>query len=105
MREVIGADITFTVKEMDEGYDIPSVATGERGHHSDLLLRKGIYPYDYMDRFERLQETQLPPKEAFRSTLTGEHISEEDYTHAQRVWGVFGCKTMREYHDLYLELT
>lgn len=103
VKEVVGADITFTVKEMDEGYDIPTAATGQKGYHSDLLLRKGVYPYDYMDSFERLQETQLPPKEVFFSTLTGEHISEEDYDHAQRVWEAFGCKTMRDYHDLYLE--
>ncbi|VDI78522.1 Hypothetical predicted protein [Mytilus galloprovincialis] len=103
VKEVVGADITFTVKEMDEGYDIPTAEIGQKSHNLDLLLRKGVYPYDYMDSFERLQETQLPPKEAFFSTLTGEHISDEDYAHAQKVWEAFGCKTMRDYHDLYLE--
>ena len=36
----------------------------------NLLKKKGVYPYDYMDSFERFQEDALPPKEAFRSLLT-----------------------------------
>ncbi|KAK3748543.1 hypothetical protein QZH41_001377 [Actinostola sp. cb2023] len=66
-----------------------------------LLLRKGVYPYEYMDSWERFEECQLPPKEAFYSKLSDTHISDQDYTHAQKVWEVFGCKTMGDYHDLY----
>ncbi|XP_065198654.1 uncharacterized protein LOC135830317 [Sycon ciliatum] len=54
--------------------------------HHDLLLRKGVYPYEYMDSFARFDETQLPPKSAFESSLTGEGISDADYAHAQNVW-------------------
>jgi hypothetical protein len=68
----------------------------------ELLRRKGVYPYEYVDSFERFSETQLPPKEAFYSHLSREHISDEDYDHAQRVWNEFGCKTFGDYHDLYL---
>ena len=68
-----------------------------------LLLRKGVYPYDYVNSLEKLQETNLPPKEAFYSKLNEEDISDEDYQHAQNVWTTFEMKTMREYHDLYLE--
>ena len=68
-----------------------------------LLLRKGVYPYDYMDKPERMEETRLPNKEEFYSILNGTHISDEDYEHAQKVWKAFGMKTMRDYHDLYLE--
>jgi hypothetical protein len=64
-------------------------------------LKKGIYPYEYVDSPERFNETQLPPKEAFHSKLTGEDITDEEYEHAQKVWKVFGCKTFRDYHDLY----
>ena len=71
------------------------------GKQLDLLLRKGVYPYDYMDSLQKLDETQLPPKEAFYSTLSGEGISDEDYEHAQKVWKEFGMKTIRDYHDLY----
>ena len=54
-----------------------------------------------MSSLERLDETKLPPKEAFYSKLTGEGISDEDYEHAKKVWKVFGMKTLQDYHDLY----
>ena len=66
-----------------------------------LLMRKGVYPYEYMDSWERFEETQLPPKEDFYSKLTGANISDSDYTHAQRVWETFGCQTLGKYTDLY----
>ncbi|KAK3790228.1 hypothetical protein RRG08_027443 [Elysia crispata] len=66
-----------------------------------LLMRKGVYPYEYMDSWERFEETQLPPKEDFYSKLTGANISDSDYTHAQRVWETFGCQTLGNYTDLY----
>ena len=54
-----------------------------------------------MNSLNRLNEKQLPPKEAFFSKLTGESISEKDYEHAQKVWSKFGMKTLRAYHNLY----
>ena len=67
----------------------------------NLLKRKGVYPYEYMDGLDRLKETQLPPREAFYSRLTGEDISDEDYQHALNVWNAFEMKTLQDYHDLY----
>lgn len=64
-------------------------------------MQNGIYPYEYMDAWDRFKEPELPPKEAFYSKLADEHISEEDYTHAQKVWKAFSCKTLGDYHDLY----
>ena len=55
-----------------------------------------------MDSWERFQEERLPPQAAFHSTLTGEGISAKDYDHAQKVWSAFNCRTMGDYHDLYL---
>jgi hypothetical protein len=69
----------------------------------DLLLRKGVYPYDYMSSRERLDDDHLPPREAFYSRLLKRECSEDDYAHAQRVWQKFECKTLRDYHDLYLK--
>lgn len=66
----------------------------------DLLLRKGVYPYDYVDSIDKLSDTELPPKLSFYSKLTDSYISDEDYNHAQTVWEEFGFKTLREYHDL-----
>ena len=54
-----------------------------------------------MDTWGRFTEPKLPPKEAFYSKLSDAHISDEDYTHAQKVWATFGCKTLGDYSDLY----
>ena len=71
------------------------------GKQFDLLLRKGVYPYEYMDVVAKLDETELPPRSAFYSRLNDSDISEADYDHAQMVWNEFGFKTLREYHNLY----
>ncbi len=68
-----------------------------------LLLKKGVYPYDYIDSFDKLNEKSLPSIEAFFSKLNNESISESDYKHAQEVWKTFNIKNMKEYHNLYLE--
>ena len=68
-----------------------------------LLLRKGVYPYDYMDSFQKFQDRQLPPKEAFYSILQDQPVADDDYTHAQNVWNTFQIANMGEYHDLYLK--
>ena len=47
-----------------------------------LLLRKGVYPYEYMDSWKRFKEESLPDKESFYSELNKEHITDEDYAHA-----------------------
>ena len=73
------------------------------GDQLNLIKRKGVFPYDWFDSFDRLSSTSLPPKEAFHSILNDSGISEEDYMHAQRVWEIFDMKTMRDYHDLYLK--
>ena len=70
---------------------------------SDLLYKKGIYPYEYVDSFEKFTETSLPSKEEFYSSLNDQHISEEEYTHAKEVWKTFDCKTLGDYHDLYVK--
>ena len=70
---------------------------------SDLLYKKGIYPYEYMDSFEKFSETSLPKKEDFYSKLNDEHITEDKYAHAKTVWETFECKTLGDYHDLYVK--
>ena len=69
----------------------------------ELLTRKGVYPYDYVSSLDKLSETQLPPKEEFYSQLNDEDISDDDYQHAIKVWNTFECKTIRDYHNLYLK--
>ena len=68
-----------------------------------LLLRKGVYPNEYMDSWQRFNETSLPDKKAFYSKLNEEGISNIDYAHSRKVWEVFEIKNQREYHDLYVK--
>ena len=72
-----------------------------RGKHFDLLKRKGVYPYDYVDSVDKLSETSLPPKDAFYSRLNDEAITDEDYEHVKNVWKEFNIKSLRKYHNLY----
>ena len=53
VKEELGCDIIFTNKEMDEGYEIPT-SSPKKGK-LELLLKKGIYPYDYMVSVERFE--------------------------------------------------
>ena len=68
-----------------------------------LLLRKGVYPYEYMDSWKRFKEESLPDKESFYSELNNEHITDEDYEHAQKVRDTFKIKNLADYHDLYVQ--
>ena len=68
---------------------------------ADLLSRKGVFPYEFMDSFEKFNFT-FPEKDAFFSQLSGK-VSDEDYFHAKEVWKKFGMKSLGEYHDLYLK--
>ena len=68
-----------------------------------LLLRKGVYPYEYMDNWERFDETSLPNKKSFYSNLNMENIDDIDYRHGNNVFKRFKLKNQGEYHDLYVQ--
>ena len=68
----------------------------------ELLMKKGIYPYEYVSSWNKFEETKLPPIEDFYSNLNMTNISEDDYKHAQHVWSEFRVRNQGEYHDLYL---
>jgi hypothetical protein len=67
-----------------------------------LMIEKGVYPYEYIDSYEKLNEPSLPFIDKFYSKLNGTTISYKDYLKAQYVWKKFNCKTMLDYHNLYL---
>ena len=73
-----------------------------KGKRLDLMSQKGVYPYDFMDSFEKFNQTELPNKDQFYSILNYQHITDDEYDHAKKVWNTFMIKTMGEYHDLYL---
>ena len=68
-----------------------------------LLLRKGVYPYEYMDNWGRSDETSLPNKKSFYSNLNMENIDDIDYRHGNNVFKRFKLKYLGEYHDLYVQ--
>ena len=67
------------------------------------LLRKGVYPYEYMDISERFEETSLPDKESFYSNLNMENIDDINYRHGNNVFKRFKSKNLEKYHDLYVQ--
>ena len=68
----------------------------------ELFERKGIFCYDYLDGFARLDDQKLPTGEQFYSRLSNAECTPEDYAQAQRVWTTFGFKTLACYMKLYL---
>ena len=77
-------------------------------HFSDqqlfsLVRRKGVFPYEYISGWDKLDETSLPQKESFFSSLYQSDITDEEYRHAQHVWRAFQCKNIGEYSDIYLK--
>ncbi|XP_050340230.1 uncharacterized protein LOC126766507 [Bactrocera neohumeralis] len=73
-------------------------------HHFDLMKRKGIFPYDYLDSETCLNETQLPARSHFFNKLSNESCSIEDYQYAQNVWTTFNCSNLLDYLLLYLKV-
>ena len=68
-----------------------------------LLLRKGVYPYEYIDSWERFNETSLPNKEDFYSNLNIDDIDEIDHRHGNNVFKSFTLENLGNYHDLYIK--
>ena len=68
-----------------------------------MLLRKGVYTYEYMDSWDKFNETSIPNKEYFYSNLTMENITETDYIHANNVFKTFKLNNLGNYHDLYVQ--
>ena len=68
-----------------------------------LLLRKGVYPYKYIDSWERFNETSLPSKKEFYSNLNMEDIDDIDYRHGNNVFNKFKLNNLGDYHDLYVQ--
>lgn len=70
----------------------------------DLVVRKGVFCYDYLDSMEKLKTSRLPAKEHFYNKLNEQDVSDEDYAHARRVWEEFNIANLSEYCKLYLKV-
>ena len=69
----------------------------------EMVMRKGIFPYEYLTSTKVFEETQLPPIEKFYSSLTEATVSQDDYDYAHKIWDTYNMKTFHEYHDFYLK--
>ena len=67
-----------------------------------LLLRKGVYPYEYMEIMSKFDEKELPTIDNFYSKFNSSGISTKDYAHSKNVWKFFRIKDIGEYHDFYV---
>ena len=87
---------TKKTKELDEGVLKKNFNHISRfwgcGEKFRLMIRKGVYPYQYMDGWKKFEETSLPPKDAFYSRLNMKGISDQDHEHAQQVWNTIEKK-------------
>ena len=70
---------------------------------TDFLTEKGVYPYDYMNTFDKFNEKQLPSKEQVYSRLSEEGKTKDDCNKAKQIRKHFNIKNMGVYHDLYLQ--
>ena len=71
---------------------------------TELMTRKGVYPYSFMDGYDKFDIDPFTlTKSDFRNDLTGEDISDCDYEFYKEIIGKFNIKTLGEYHDLYLK--
>jgi hypothetical protein len=68
----------------------------------EILIRKSVYPYEFVTDRSKMAETCLPLKEMFYSHLSESHISDDDYEHAKKMWAHFNMQTFHEFHDGYL---
>ena len=75
---------------------------GYTGNQFIALTRKGIYPYNWVNNLEKMNETKLPPRQDFFNDLSGSQCDYNKYLWAQHVWKLFDCKTFKDYHDIYL---
>lgn len=82
---------------------VKSVFSSYTSDKIQLLTHKGVFPYEYFDSKAKLDETQLPPKEKFYSTLNDSSVSDEDNVHAQKVWNEFNCQNLGDYVYLYMQ--
>ena len=67
------------------------------------MIRKGVYPYEYMDGWKKFEKASLPPKDVFYSRLNMKGISDQDHEHAQQAWNTMEKKTLGCSHDAYLK--
>ncbi|XP_064639581.1 uncharacterized protein LOC135495094 [Lineus longissimus] len=67
-----------------------------------LMTRKGVFCYDFLDEIEKLKLDALPPSDQFYDSLHQIDITMADYEHAKHVWRAMSCETLKDYLLVYL---
>lgn len=67
------------------------------------MIKKGVYPYDWMDNYGKMYETRILKQKYFNSMLNKSQCDNEDYEQYKKVYKLFNCKNFMEYHNLYLK--
>jgi hypothetical protein len=68
----------------------------------ELLVQKGVFPYSYLDSFDKLESTEYPNYESFFDNLKDKNIELKEYERGKKLWDYFNCKSFKEYMELYL---
>ena len=104
--EKLKADKTIMRWPGDERFKVTrqffdSWTKGGNNKTFEQLLRKGVYPYDFVKKAEDFNHQTLPTQDQFFNKLKMEKCADTEYIHAQNVWNNFGCDNMGDFHDLY----
>ena len=99
--EVLANNLKKSKNDFKITKNIFSNLTENNPELNNLLFQKSVFPYEYIDSFERLDEKQLPPIDKFYSSLNDETISSEKYEFAKKVWSSFNFNTLKEYQEFY----
>ena len=100
--QFMNSSLDSLVKNLSD-HDFACLSEEFSGKFLKLIKQKGVYPYKYMNSFEKFFENKLPDKCTFFSSLKGRCISEKAYFKAINVWNVFEMNTIGDYHDPYLK--
>jgi hypothetical protein len=100
------SELTKNLKDSgDENFIVTKKYFGEIwDEYKDILMKKGVFFYDYLDEFTKFSEKKLPSIEKFHSKLNYKDISCEDYKQAEELWTKMKCNDIGSYHDVYLKL-
>ena len=100
--QFMNSSLDSLVKKLKDE-DVKYLSEEFGGEYLKLLKEKAVYPYEHMNSFKKFNETELPSKNKFFSSLKDKNISEKDYGKAKNIWNTFRIKTLGKYHDLYLK--
>ena len=93
--QFIGSSLDKLVSNLPKN-DLIYTSKVFKGKRLNLMSQKGVYPYDFMDSFEKFNQTELPTKDQFYSILNDQHITDDEFDHANKVWNTFMIKRMGE---------